>query len=190
MGWVTRVRQTSRVRQLDDEVLELDELLALLLSHVLRLTCCDGISILLWLLLLQVVRLIGPIPDIIPCSPRTGLLARLRAVHVLVRLVCVPLLGSSFTDSRLIGLLGWRYGSSPRLLHLLDRLAIVVNDVTLVCEVRIEESSKDHYLVVTYGNATELGPLLILELAIQVDEFPRRLLHVVGLREVDPLDGA
>lgn len=190
LGWVARVRQTSGVGQLDDEVLELDEFLALLLGHELGLARSNGIARVLGLLLFRVVRLIWSIAHIVACSPRSRILPRLcYAVHVLVRLACVTVFSCSF-DSRLVGLVGGSNGGSPRLLHLLNGLPIVVDNVALVCQVRVEESSKDHNLIVADGDATELRALLILELAIQVDEFPRGLLHVVGLREVDPLDRA
>lgn len=77
---------------------------------------------------------------------------------------------------------------SAWLLHLLDRLAVVVDDVALVCQISVEEPAKDHDLVVADGDTSELTPLLVLELAVQVDELPRVQLHVVRLREVDALD--
>lgn len=47
-------------------------------------------------------------------------------------------------------------GCPPRLLHLLNRLPVVVNDVALVGQVGVEEATEDHDLVIGYSNATEL----------------------------------
>ena len=64
----------------------------------------------------------------------------------------------------------------------------MVNNIALICKVSIQESSKNHYLIIRDSYAAQLGPLLFLELAIKINQFPSLLLHVVRLSKVDPFD--
>ena len=66
----------------------------------------------------------------------------------------------------------------------------MIDNIALVGQICVEESAKYHNLIVRNGYTAKLRPLLIRELAVEEDELPRGLLHVVRLRKVDPLDGA
>ena len=66
----------------------------------------------------------------------------------------------------------------------------MVDDVALVREICVEEATEDHNLVIRDGDTAKLGPLLVLELAIEVDELPSLLLEVIGLSEINSLDSA
>ena len=55
------------------------------------------------------------------------------------------------------------------LLHLLDRLSIVINDVALIRQVSIQEATKYHDFVVRDRNAAELWSLLVLTLSVEID---------------------
>ena len=139
------VREASRVGQFDDEVLELDELLGLLLSHEL---VAIRIHITLNCLVLVLVS----------CS----LLLLSRPISS--RRLSVVVLFASQRRARLPDIAV--VVGSP---HLLDGLPVVVYDVALVRQVGVQEASKYHDLVVRDGHTAELTPLLVLELTVEVD---------------------
>ena len=66
----------------------------------------------------------------------------------------------------------------------------MIDDVTLICQICIEETTENHDLIIRDCNAAQLRALLFLEVAIEEDKLPGCLLHQVWQREVESLDGA
>ena len=72
--------------------------------------------------------------------------------------------------------LRWQSVLVSRLFHLLDRLSIMINYVALIGQIGVKETTKNHNLVVRYGDRTQLRSFLVLEFSVKIDELPCLLL--------------
>lgn len=185
--------EALRVGQFDDVVFEFYELLALLHRHELLSVVHSLTAVLLLRSHLNICRTI--FADVL------RLVFTARSWNPVV--VAIPIFIISWLVLAILSFFAvdvrpfdWEICVLPSdvaalpLLHLLNGLSVVVDDVALVRQVGVQEASEYHDLVVGNGDAAELGALLVLELAVQVDQLPGLLLHVIRLREVDPLDRA